>query len=153
MTPPVHQGQPGSVLFACTLNSVRSPMAEAIARHYFGNRIYFDSAGVEPQPLDPMAIAVMDEVGLCLRDHEARSFNALTDTSFDLVVTFSEEAYAEAKRICRTSAVDVELWPIENPGGSEGSREARLCLMRHIRDRLMLRIRDRFGTVSEKIGA
>ena len=37
---------PSSVLFACTLNSVRSPMAEALAKRFYGRRAYFDSAGV-----------------------------------------------------------------------------------------------------------
>lgn len=145
--------RPGSVLFACTLNSVRSPMAEAIARHHFGRHIYFDSVGVDPQPLDPMALTVMDEVGLCLRGHTARGFNSLMDTSFDMVVSFSEAAHAEARRVCRTAAVELEYWPMNNPGITEGSREARLCLMRHIRDRLTLRIRERFGAVEERVGA
>ena len=41
-----HRLRPQSVLFACTSNTVRSPMAEALARHYFGREIYFASAGL-----------------------------------------------------------------------------------------------------------
>jgi len=126
-------------------------MAEAIARHYFGRRIFFDSAGVDPQPLDPMAAAVMTEIGLSLTDHRARRFNVLADTSFDLVVAFSDEAYREARRICRTAHVALEFWPIETPRPAEGSREARLCHLRHIRDRLLTRIRDRFGAVAIEV--
>ena len=37
---------PGAVLFACTMNSVRSPMAAAILRHLAGHRVYVESAGV-----------------------------------------------------------------------------------------------------------
>lgn len=141
--------QPKSVLFACTLNAVRSPMAEAIAKHYFGRTIYFDSVGVSPQPLDPLAAEVMEEIGISIRDHRARGFNVLLDTSFDLVISFSEEANAEARQIARTAAVDTEYWPTSNPGldlGTDsGSRETRLCLMRHIRDELMRSIRTRFS--------
>ena len=39
---------PGAVLFACTMNAVRSPMAEGLMKHYFGNRVSVDSVGVRP---------------------------------------------------------------------------------------------------------
>ena len=38
---------PGAVLFVCTMNSVRSPMAAAILRHLSGRRLYVESAGVK----------------------------------------------------------------------------------------------------------
>ncbi|MDP7600533.1 MAG: low molecular weight phosphatase family protein, partial [Rhodospirillales bacterium] len=37
---------PATVLFACTMNSVRSAMAEGILKSLHGDRIYVDSAGV-----------------------------------------------------------------------------------------------------------
>ena len=37
---------PSSVLFACTLNAVRSPMAEALAKRLYGQASYIDSVGV-----------------------------------------------------------------------------------------------------------
>ena len=42
---------PGAVLFSCTHNSVRSPMAEGLLKHLLGHKIYVDSAGVRPQDL------------------------------------------------------------------------------------------------------
>jgi protein-tyrosine-phosphatase len=33
---------PGSVLFCCTLNSIRSPMAESLLKYLHGKRIYVD---------------------------------------------------------------------------------------------------------------
>ena len=139
---------PKSVLFACTLNAVRSPMAEAIAKHYFGRDIYFDSVGVSPQPLDPLAVEAMEEIGISIHDHRARSFDVLLDTSFDLVISFSEEADAQARQIARAAAVETEYWPTSNPGPEMGldggSRETRLCLMRHIRDELLASIHRRF---------
>ena len=59
---------PGAVLFACTLNSVRSPMAAALMRHLFGKFVYVDSAGARAGDLDPMAVEVMEEVGVTLSD-------------------------------------------------------------------------------------
>ena len=56
--------RPQSVLFACTLNTVRSPMAEALARHYFGREIYFASAGLKRGEPDGFAMAAMEEIGV-----------------------------------------------------------------------------------------
>ncbi len=55
---------PGAVLFACSRNSVRSPMAAAILKYLAGNRIYVESAGVRAGETDPFAIAVMEELGI-----------------------------------------------------------------------------------------
>lgn len=137
--------QPSSVLFACTQNSVRSPMAEAIAKHLFGKRIFFDSVGVRATAIDAFAIAVMEEIGIDLHRHHAKTFDDLDDSSFDLVVTLSPEAQHRAVEMTRTMACDVEFWNTMDPSAIEGTREARLAAYREVRDGLVGRIRDRFG--------
>ena len=99
--------RPQSVLFACTLNTVRSPMAEAIARHYFGREIYFASAGIKRGEPDGFAIAVMEEIGVDMSGHRPHTFEDLADASFDLIVTLSPEAHHKALEFTRTMAVDV----------------------------------------------
>ena len=136
---------PGSVLFACTLNAIRSPMAELLLKRHAG-RIYVDSAGVDEAPLDPMAVEVMAELGLDMRRHKAKTFEDLADTSFDLIVTLSPEAHQKAKEITRTLSCDVEFWPVADPAYFEGSRSALLDSYRALRDELARRIRDRFPT-------
>ena len=51
---------PGSVLFACTQNSLRSPMAEALMKYLHGRQIYVQSVGVRPGEIDPFVLAVLD---------------------------------------------------------------------------------------------
>ena len=53
--------EPKSVLFACTLNCIRSPIAAAILDHLAGGRLVVMSAGVRAGLPDPYAVAVMDE--------------------------------------------------------------------------------------------
>ena len=48
---------PRAVLFSCTLNSVRSPMAEGLLKHFLGHRIYVDSAGVRAGTLTCLRLA------------------------------------------------------------------------------------------------
>ena len=137
-------GLPGSVLFCCTLNAVRSPMAEGLLKHLLGARVFVDSAGVRGEPVDPFAVAVMDEIGIDLRRHRAKTFEDLEDTSFDLIVSLSPEAQHKAVEMTRTMACEVEFWPTFDPSLAEGSRAARLDAYRQVRDSLLGRIRRRF---------
>jgi protein-tyrosine-phosphatase len=136
---------PRAVLFSCTLNSVRSPMAEGLLKHLLGHRIYVDSAGVRRGEIDPFAVAVMEEIGIDLSRHHAKSFDELADTSYDLIVSLSPEAQHSAVELTRTMACEVEFWPIMDPTWVEGSREARLAAYREVRDELKRRIEARFA--------
>ena len=91
MTAPLAR-RPSAVLFSCSFNAVRSPMAEGLMRLYFGREIYVASAGVKEGEPDPFAIAVMDEVGVDITKHRPHTFEALEDDSFALIVTLSPES-------------------------------------------------------------
>jgi protein-tyrosine-phosphatase len=135
-----------AVLFSCAMNAVRSPMAEAIARHYFGKSIYVQSAGVKKGELDGFAVAVLDELGINLHKHKPRTLEELEDSeglNFDLVITLSPEAHHKALEITRSLAVDVEYWPTADPTLIQGSREQVLDAYRAVRDRLIERITTR----------
>jgi protein-tyrosine-phosphatase len=137
--------RPQSVLFACTLNTVRSPMAEAIARHYFGRDVYFASAGIKRGEPDPFAAAAMEEIGVDISRHHPHTFEDLEDSNFDLIVTLSPEAHHRALELTRTMAVDVVYWPTPDATATQGSREAILSAYRDVRDRLTTRIKDLLG--------
>ena len=137
---------PGSVLFCCTLNALRSPMAEGIFKMLHNRRVFVDSVGVRPGELDPFAVAVMDEIGIDISRHRCKSFDNLEDTSFDLIISLSPEAHHRALEMTRTMACDVELWNTFDPSIVEGSREVRLDAYREVRDTLVRRIRERFPT-------
>lgn len=137
-------GRPSSVLFACTMNAVRSPMAAAMLRHLLGRSLYVRSAGVRAGALDPLAVEVMEEIGIEIGAHKPRRFEDLEDGSFDLVITLSPEAQHKAVDLTRTAATQVEYWPTMDPTAVEGSREQCLDAYRSVRDSLMARIRARF---------
>ena len=136
---------PGAVLFACTLNAIRSPMAAALMRHLFGKFVYVESAGVRAGELDPLAVEVMDEIGIEIAGHKPRRFEDLEDAAFDLVITLSPEAHHKAMDMTRTMAMEVEYWPTMDPTAYEGSREQRLDAYRAVRDELTRKIHDRFA--------
>lgn len=137
---------PGSVMFACDRNTIRSVMAEAIMKHLFGHRVFVDSVGARlaDDAADPFAVAVMQELGLDISGHRPKSFDDLRDGSLDLIVTFSPQAQHLALEFTRTLACDVEYWPVMHPADVEGSREVRLQAYRDVRDALFDRIKSRF---------
>jgi protein-tyrosine-phosphatase len=133
-----------AVLFACTMNAVRSPMAAAMLRHLTRGAIHIESAGVRAGDLDPLAVEAMDEIGLAIGKHQPRRFEDVEDGSFDLVITLSPEAQHKAVELTRTAATQVEYWPTMDPTAVEGSREQRLSAYRTVRDGLMERLKQRF---------
>jgi protein-tyrosine-phosphatase len=139
--------RPRAVLFACGLNSVRSPMAAGLCAQMFGTSIYVGSAGVRTGELDPFAVEAMAEIGLDISRHRPMTFEEVEDLdglNFDLIVTLSPEAHHKALELTRTIAADVEYWPTPDPTAEEGSREQRLAAYRSVREQLMARIQDRF---------
>jgi protein-tyrosine-phosphatase len=141
---PARIERPDSVLFACTRNSVRSPMAEGLLKALHPRRIYTDSAGIREGTVDGFSVSVMAELGIDISGHRSKTFDQLEDTYFDLIITLSPEAQHRAVELTRTMACDIELWHTFDPSIIEGSRETRLDAYRQVRDQLRRRIVDRF---------
>jgi len=136
-----------SVLFICSRNAVRSPIAEAIAKHFFGRSLYVRSAGVLEGDNDPFTATVLDEIGIDAAQHKPQTIEELDDwegLNFDLAVTLSPEAHHRALELTRTLSIDVEYWPTPDPTLEIGSRERVLDAYRGIRDGLEKRIMARF---------
>jgi protein-tyrosine-phosphatase len=147
---------PAAVLFTCNYNRVRSPIAEALLRRLAGDQIFVDSCGLKrppsgvvdeenPRAIDPLAIEVLEEIGLDVADFRSKTFDELEDDSFDLVISLTPEAQHRAVELTRGRAAEIEYWPTMDPTLSEGSRETRLAAYRELRDMLARRIRGRFS--------
>jgi protein-tyrosine-phosphatase len=136
--------QPSAVLFICTQNAIRSPMAAALAHKLAGHRIYVASAGITAGDPDPFVGLVMDEIGLDVTRHRPHAVDDLADSAFDLAITLSPEADAYARELVRTMAIAVEHWPTPDPSQTHGSRSQILDAYREVRDGLRKRIEQRF---------
>ncbi|MFM2282288.1 MAG: hypothetical protein RLZZ444_4519 [Pseudomonadota bacterium] len=145
--------QPGAILFMCGMNSIRSPMAEALARQMLPNSVYIASAGVRRGERDPFVDAVLDEVGLSLGRHQPHVLEDLEDDYFDLIVTLAPEAHHAALDLTRTWAVDVVYWPTPDPTAATGTREQILSAYREVRDHLARLIRQRLATTVPATGS
>ncbi|MEM7619513.1 MAG: low molecular weight phosphatase family protein [Pseudomonadota bacterium] len=141
-----HNEQPSSVLFACNMNAVRSPMAAGLLRHLVGRRIYVRSAGVRVGTIDHFAIEAMNEIGVDISGHRPKTLFDLQDAAFDAIISLTPEAHHQALEFTRTMSVDVSYWPTLDPTLhiGNGSRDQILTGYRSCRDFLFNSILKRF---------
>ena len=142
---------PSSVLFCCDHNSVRSPIAEGIAKKIYGHQVYVQSAGVRSDmEIDGFAIAACGEIDVELARHRSRSVEEMQEwgddlSSFELIVALSPAALRMILELTRYDALEVEYWPVLDPTGIGETRDERLEYYRQTRDQIQERIFERLG--------
>ena len=134
------------------MNSVRSPIAAALARKNFPGRLVARSAGVRSGKVDHFVHAVMDEVGVDMSVHTPHTMDELMASHFDVIVTLAQEA-REAVEARGLQAPVIEHWPTPDPSETEGTREATLEAYRRLRTELDARLHDRLGAMLERVTA
>lgn len=126
------------VLFMCVANSARSQMAEGLARRFFPPAVRVRSAGSEPTSVNPMAVTVMNEIGIDISDHQSKRVDDLETGEVDLVITLC------AEEVCPVFPGKVQrmAWPFPDPAKAvSGETEAeQLERFRRVRDMLKVRI-------------
>lgn len=137
--------RPKAVLFMCGMNSIRSPMAQAIARSILPSGTYVMSAGVRAGERNGFVDAVLEEIGLDLGRHRPQTLEQLEDDFFDLIITLSPEAHHAALELTRSQAVEVIYWPTFDPTVISGTREQILDAYRGVRDHLYALIDSRLA--------
>lgn len=124
-----------TVLFVCSLNSIRSPIAAAIARTEFAGKLIARSAGAHSGRADPMVEEVMAPLGIDMSVHTPHRLDELVASHFDLVITLSPEANA-AMKDNDIHADKIAHWNLPDPTAGEGNRTARLAAFTQLRDDL-----------------
>jgi arsenate reductase len=128
------------VLVVCTGNACRSQMAEALWRHEAGDRYEIMSAGTFPAGVHPLAVAVIEELGIDMSGHSSKSVGSLIEQPLDLVITVCDSA----NELCPVfpRAARRLHWPFADPVGAQGSLEERLVEFRRTRDLIRQKIRE-----------
>jgi arsenate reductase len=137
---------PGSVLFCCNHNVIRSPMAEGMMKKLHGRHVFVQSCGVR-HDLEPdgFAIAVAKEIGVDLSRHRPKSFAEMLEwgddiAAFDMIVALSPAAQRQAIELTRQAAVEIVYWPVLDPAGIGETREQMLDAYRETRDQIAARL-------------
>ena len=126
-----------SILFLCVANSARSQMAEGLARARFGSRVPVESAGSQPSRVNPLAAAVMAEIGIDISGHESTSVADVDPARVGTVVTLC------ADEVCPAFLGDARRlhWPLPDPAGAAGSEEERRRRFREVREEIARRLK------------
>ncbi|HET9893369.1 MAG TPA: helix-turn-helix domain-containing protein [Streptosporangiaceae bacterium] len=121
------------VLFVCTGNSGRSPMAEAMLAQRAGSRILAGSAGIRPKPVHPMAVAVMmDRYGVDIAGRRPVSVEAVAGWRFDFVISLCDRAREACPRFAgRPGRMH---WSLPDPASGEGGQASYLAFERTVND-------------------
>jgi ArsR family transcriptional regulator, arsenate/arsenite/antimonite-responsive transcriptional repressor / arsenate reductase (thioredoxin) len=106
-------GPPARVLFICSGNSSRSPMAEGWLNHLGGGRATARSAGISPGSLHPLAVTAMAEHGVDISGHRPVHLSEFADDSFTRVITLCDRARENCGELPTESAS--AHWSIPNP--------------------------------------
>lgn len=129
------------LLFLCTGNSARSQMAEALLRHYAGDRFEVHSAGLEPKGINPYTVRVMDEFGIDIRSQQSKSVTTyLGRMVFSYVITVCSNAEANCP-IFPGYTIRMH-WPFDDPAAATGSDDQKMDKFRQVRDQIAARIQD-----------
>ena len=130
-----------SILFVCNMNSVRSPMAEAVARQVLGLDFRVSSCGVYRGARDPFVERALKEADIPHTPHEPQEFGQCDIQSFDVVVALTPEAAGAARRLHG----NVEFWEVENPTDTRGSEFDLMQAYSRLHDDLAEQISERFA--------
>jgi len=127
------------VLFLCTHNSARSQMAEALLRHYAGDRFDVYSAGLEPSELNPLTRQAMAELGIDIQGQYAKPLTAyIGKVNFSFLITVCSNAETRCPIF---PGMGVRLhWPFDDPAAFDGSEEQKLNEFRRVRDQIQARV-------------
>ncbi|HXD99438.1 MAG TPA: arsenate reductase ArsC [Candidatus Acidoferrum sp.] len=136
------------VLVLCTHNAARSQMAEGLLRALAPDRFDVASAGTEATRVHPLAIRVMDEVGIDLRGHDSKTVDRFVAQPWDYVITVCDSAN-ERCPVFPGAATRLH-WSFEDPSAAMGSEDERLAVFRRVRDAIAARFR---AWVAEQIPA
>ncbi len=130
------------VLFLCTGNSARSQMAEGYLRQVASDSFTAMSAGIEPKGLNPLAVEVMDEIGIDISNQHSKDVVSLLGQHIPYVVTVCDNA----KERCPIFPGTWKFlhWSFRDPAAIQGSRDEKLRAFREDRDQIIAQIDDAF---------
>ena len=124
------------VIFICTHNAARSQMAEAFLRKYAGDHFDVYSAGFAPQPIHPLAVKVMKEIGIDISSQQPKDlWQLIRNEYFGIAITVCKKGEEEDCPTIPGTSTRI-YWNIEDPAVFKGTEEEKLTKFREVRDQI-----------------
>jgi arsenate reductase (thioredoxin) len=140
-----------TVLFLCTANSARSQLAEGLLNHFQGDRYQAVSAGTRPGTLHPLAITVMNEIGIDISGHHSKPTAEFKGQKIDTVVTVCDNARENCPYF--PGAESYLHCGFPDPVATSGTEEERLTAFRTVRDAIREWLDTTFATTEPALRA
>ncbi|MGV8108037.1 arsenate reductase ArsC [Methanospirillum sp.] len=131
------------VLFICTHNSARSQMAEGYVNARYSDRYEGFSAGTEVTRVHPLAIRVMNEIGIDISHQKSKELEEFFDYEIDTVVTVCDGANAVCPMFPGAKETIHVSFP--DPSSATGTEDIQLEMFRRVRDDILSFIDQQFG--------
>lgn len=126
------------VLFLCTGNSARSQIAEGLAEALGGGAVRAYSAGSQPKPLHPNAVAVMRERGIDIAGRRSKHLDEFARERFEYVISLCDRV----REVCPEfpGHPDVIHWSVPDPSRAGNSSAETYPAFERTADELASRI-------------
>lgn len=125
------------LLFLCNANSCRSQMAEGILRALAPESYEAFSAGSVSTRVHPLAVQVMNEIGIDISRQRSKKVSEFEGQEFDFVVTVCKE---DACPVFVGNAGERLAWSFDDPTAVSGTEEEVLSVFRRVRDEIETQI-------------
>ena len=90
------------ILFVCSGNTCRSPMAEGIAHKILGTNVHVESVGTHAHIRDPPSVnavkTMREKFGVDISSHRSRGVNDVDIENFDYVVPMADDVHEDLKK-------------------------------------------------------
>ncbi|MCZ6680145.1 MAG: arsenate reductase ArsC [Candidatus Poribacteria bacterium] len=136
------------VLFLCTGNSCRSQIAEGFLRDMARDRFDVYSTGLKPSFVNPLAIRVMDEIGLDISGHTSDHLDKFLGEQFDYLITVCDHAQASCP-IFPGAGTQLH-WGFMDPAEVVGNEIERLVVFRRVRGEIQQQIQKWLETLDSR---
>ncbi len=123
------------VLILCTGNSCRSQMAEGLLKQMYPQWDIFSAGTAPAQQVHPLAVEVMQELGIDISGHYPKLVDKFINQSFDYVLTVCDSARESCPVF--TGEVKHRLHKdFFDPAQATGTKEEKLKVFRQVRDEI-----------------
>jgi arsenate reductase (thioredoxin) len=129
------------VMFVCKHNSRRSQMAEGFARTLGKGKITVSSSGLDVSQVDPMAIAVMSEMGIDISNQTSQALSNFHPENYDAVIS-----------LCGCGANLPEAWVLRElfeDWQLEDPKDKTIETFRKVRDEIKVRVSNLITSLTE----
>jgi len=131
------------VIFVCTGNTGRSQIAEALLRHYHGDKYEVFSAGTDPGIPDRLVLQAISKLGIDVTGARSKGLDEFQDSKFDIAVTLCDRAHAVCPIVPGAKNTIHRAFP--DPADFSGNDEERSARIRVLIEQIRAWLEETFG--------